>query len=62
MYHYIYRIDFLHPKHIGRYYIGKRTVSYKPENDNAYKGSGRFCKAFSINTGQLVHTVKQYLK
>lgn len=26
MYHYIYRIDFLHPNHFGKYYIGKRTV------------------------------------
>mgnify|MGYP003226379983 CR=1 FL=1 len=58
MYHYIYRIDFLHPKHIGRYYIGKRTVSYKPENDNAYKGSGRFCKAFFDKYG----TVGTYRK
>lgn len=58
MYHYIYRIDFLHPNHFGKYYIGKRTVKYKPENDKAYRGSGRFCKSYFDKYG----TVDTYRK
>lgn len=51
VYHYIYRIDFLEKEHIGKYYIGKRTVNYKPENDKAYLGSGLFCKRYFSKYG-----------
>lgn len=57
MYHYIYKIEFLKGP-VGRYYIGKRTTSTNPNNDNFYRGSGRFCKAFFDKYG----TVDTYRK
>lgn len=45
-YHYIYKIIFLCGYPTGRYYLGKRTYRGKNLQNDPYKGSGNFCRAY----------------
>lgn len=46
MIHYIYKIIFLRGFPTGRYYLGKRSFNGNDLSNDAYSGSGSFCKAY----------------